>query len=80
MSDDKLDMLIQQFREHRLETKEVSAKIEKRLCIMEDRQNKTETQLYLYKSLINILKSVGIAIVFLVTFKFGDILKLFGKG
>ena len=46
---------------------------EKRLSKIEERLERTETQLFLYKTVISILKWLGGITVAILTLKFGDV-------
>lgn len=69
-NEDKLDYIINQLKEERKEAKDWRKDMEKRV-------DKAEHQLYLYKSLIALVKwTVGVLIAIL-TLKFGDLGKYF---
>lgn len=71
MSDhDKLDMLIEIVRENQRETAEWREKVDERL-------DRSEQQLFMYKTAIKVVKwTVGL-VVALITLKFGDVVKYF---
>jgi hypothetical protein len=67
---DKLDMLIDIVKENQRETAEWREDVEERI-------EKTEQQLFMYKTIIKAIKwTVGV-IAALVTLKFGDVVKYF---
>lgn len=68
--EDKVDRILSKIQEQHDETKEWRDKIEGRL-------ERTEEQLYLYKTVIRVLKTLGLLFVAIITLKFGDIGKLF---
>jgi len=69
---DKLDLIIDMMKEQIDDNKKVAAKLDARIT-------KTEEQLYLYKTIIKVAKAIGVTILLVITFRFGDILKLMGK-
>ena len=70
MSDDKLDMILKRMDKHDKDTKEWREGMDARL-------SKTEEQLFLYKTMIRLLKGIGVFLLLIITLKFGDIGKLF---
>lgn len=70
MSEEKIDYLIKKFEEDREETKMWRDRMDKRM-------ESAEHQLYLYKTLIFLFRWIAGALVVILTFKGGDIVKYF---
>lgn len=66
LGETKLDMILSRMDKHDADTKEWRDKMSERL-------SKTEEQLFLYKTMIRILKGIGMFLLLVITLKFGDI-------
>lgn len=73
--DDKLALILHRMDEHDKQAKVHIDETREWRKKMEERLGKTEEQLFLYKTVIRVLKGLGMIAVLILTLKFGDIMR-----